>query len=112
MKRGQKDFQMDYGKAEQNKQSLTVKRNMEEYLSSEFEIITMTKTPIGNNFRTKTYKKQIQISKNGMQKKVSKLNDGAAIKFNSIPSKKTYYKIDKHYYIAIYPRILIRRKVL
>jgi len=76
----------------------------------QFEIIGMTKTPIGTHLRTKVYPKQIQVGKDGARSNVTKLNDGAAIKVSEPPIDRTYYIVDGEYYIAMYPRILIKRK--
>lgn len=76
----------------------------------QFEIIGMSKTPVGTHLRTKEYPKQTQVNKDGMKSNVTKLNDGAAIKVAVPPADKTYYIVDDEYYIAIYPRILIKNK--
>lgn len=88
---------------------------LDKYCPEQFEIITMTKTPIGTNYRTKIYPQQIQHDKNGKESKVTKLNDGSSILIESkelIPSDKIYYEVDGKYYIATYPRIVIKPKVL
>lgn len=77
----------------------------------QFEIIGMTKSPLGNNLRTKVYGKQTQHSiKNGCDTKseVTKLNDGAALLSKGIPDKSTYYEVDGKLYTSVYPRILVR----
>ena len=41
---------------------------------------------------------------------VTKLNDGAAILIQGTPTKYPHYYVDGKYYIAVYPRILIKRR--
>jgi len=81
---------------------------MTKYCPDQFDIIGITKTWYG--LANKKYPKQLQYSKNGDIKEVSKLNDGAVLKVSQIPDKDTYYMIDNNIYIQTYPRILIRRK--
>lgn len=83
---------------------------MDKYNPEQFEIIGISKSPIGNHLRTKIYDKQIQYNKDGSHSKVTKLNDGASIKSNTIPDKRPFYEIKGQYYIAVYPRILIKKK--
>lgn len=74
----------------------------------QFEIVGITKTWHGG--ASKKYPTQIQVSANGSESEVSKLNDGAALKVAIPPSGKTYYKVGAEYFIQTYPRILIKRK--
>lgn len=74
----------------------------------QFEIVGITKTWFG--LATKKYPTQVQVSANGVEREVSKLNDGAAIEVDSPPPGKTYYRVNGKLYIQTYPRILIRRK--
>lgn len=83
---------------------------LDKYDPEQFEIIGMSKTPIGTHLRTKEFPNQTQVDKDGRKSNVSKLNDGAAIKVKVPPSDKTYYIVNGNYYVAIYPRILIKRK--
>ena len=83
---------------------------MDKYNPEQFEIIGISKTPLGNNLRTKIYDKQIQYNKDGSTSNVTKLNDGAAIYSSDIPNKKPYYEVNGKLYIATYPRILIRSR--
>jgi hypothetical protein len=83
---------------------------LDKYDPDQFEIIGMSKTPIGTHLRTKEFPSQTQVDKNGRKSNVTKLNDGAAIKVKVPPSDKTYYIVDGNYYVAIYPRILIKLK--
>lgn len=82
---------------------------LDKYNPEEFEIITMTKTPIGNEYRTTLYDRQVQHNANGNTCSVTKLNDGAALIHGSIPNKFPYYETASHqYFTAVYPRVLIR----
>ena len=81
---------------------------LDKYCPEQFEIVGITKTWYG--FANKTYSEQIQIDKNGKQSKVSKLNDGAAIKLSEIPENQTYYIVSNEMFIQVYARILIRKK--
>lgn len=83
---------------------------LDKYNPEQFEIIGITKTPIGSHLRTKIYDKQIQIAKNGARSKVSKLNDGPAIEIPRIDNTKVCYEVDGKIYYAPYARILIRRR--
>lgn len=74
----------------------------------QFEILGIAKSWFGA--ATKTYPKQIQVSKNGERKEVTKLNDAPALKVETKPTDKTYYIVDNEMYIATYVRILIRRR--
>lgn len=75
----------------------------------QFEVVGMTQSWAGG--RSKVYPQQIQVDANGKQSTVTKLNDGAAIKVDTPPSNKTYYKVGDDLFIKAYARILIRRKV-
>ena len=84
---------------------------MDKYNPEQFEVIDITKAAAGSLLtKTKEYRKQIQIDKDGKQSVVTKLNDGAVIAVSVPPVKKTYYIVDKVMYIQTYPRILIRHK--
>lgn len=74
----------------------------------QFDIVGITKTWFG--LASKKYPTQTQVSANGRISEVSKLNDGAALKVDSPPAGKTYYKVNGDSFIQTYPRILIRRK--
>ena len=78
------------------------------YNPDQFEILGITKTWYGSAI--KKYPKQLQISANGTESIVGKLNDGAVIRVDTPPVGKTYYVVDGCYYIQTFPRILIRRK--
>ena len=81
---------------------------LDKYNPDQFEILGITKTWFG--MATKNYPDQIQVSKDGTRKKVSKLNDGAALEVDSPPKGKTYYEVGGKKYVQTYPRILIRRR--
>ena len=83
---------------------------LDKYNPDQFEIIGMTKTPIGNHLRSKVYGKQIQHNPNGTTQIVTKANDGAVIEINEPLSDKPYYEIEGKLYKAVYPRILIKRR--
>lgn len=44
----------------------------------------------------------IQVDKNGKESFVTKLNDGATIKFDTPPEGSTYYIVDGMCYIQVY----------
>jgi len=81
---------------------------LDKYNPEQFEILGITKTWFG--MATKNYPDQIQVSKDGTRKKVSKLNDGAVLEVDSPPKGKTYYEVGGKKYVQTYPRILIRRR--
>lgn len=82
---------------------------LDKFNPKQFEIIGITKTPIGNNLRTKIYPQQTQHNKDGSKQNVMKLNDGAAIKIETGLKDKPYYKVNGALFSAIYPRILIKK---
>lgn len=81
---------------------------LDKYNPEQFKIIGITK----NTFKlsSKIYPEQIQVSKNGSESKVTKLNDGPVIKLNEPPVGQTYYRVAGEYFIQLYTRILIKRK--
>ena len=81
---------------------------LDKHNPDQFEILGITKTWFG--MATKTYPEQIQVDKEGTEKRVSKLNDGAVLEAATPPVGKTYYRVDGKNYIQTYPRILIRRR--
>lgn len=83
---------------------------LDSYNPDQFEIIGMTKTPIGSHLRTKIYPQQTQIAKDGKRSKVTKLNDGPSIEIPCIDSSKVCYEVDSKIYYAPYARILIKRR--
>ena len=81
---------------------------LDKYCPEQFEILGITKTWYGG--ACKTYPDQMQIDKSGKSSKVSKLNDGPAIKIEDVSEYSTYYQVDGNNYIQTYARILIRHK--
>ncbi|MEE0521224.1 MAG: adenine-specific methyltransferase EcoRI family protein [Bacteroidaceae bacterium] len=81
---------------------------LDKYNPDQFDIIGITKTWFG--MASKIYGEQIQVDKNGKEKRVTKLNDGAVLEVKTPPHGKTYYRVDEKTYIQTYPRILICRK--
>lgn len=74
----------------------------------QFEILGITQS--WDKCATRIYPKQTQVSANGAESQVTKLNDGAAIKVDTPPVGKTYYKVGDETFVKAYARILIRRK--
>ena len=81
---------------------------VDKYNPDQFEILGITKTWFGA--ASKTFPNQTQISKDGTRSIVSKLNDQPAIRVGEPPTGQTYYTVDGQHYIALYQRILIRRR--
>ena len=81
---------------------------LDKYCPEQFEIVGITKTWF--RMATKTYPKQIQVSKLGKRTVVSKLNDGAAIELEHPADGEVYYIVDGKYYSQAYARILIRKR--
>ncbi len=80
----------------------------DKYCPEQFEIVGITKTWYG--MATKTYSKQIQVSKTGKKTVVTKLNDGPVIKLDGPLDGDVYYIVNGEYYKQAYARILIRKK--
>lgn len=81
---------------------------LDKHNPDQFEILGITKTWFGA--ACKSFPNQIQIDKDGTQTTVSKLNDQPAMRVEEPPTGQTYYIVDGQYYIALYQRILIRRR--
>lgn len=81
---------------------------LEKFCPEQFEIVGITKTWYG--MATKTYPKQIQVSKDGKKSVVTKLNDGPVIKLDGPLDGEVYYIVNGEYYKQTYARILIRKK--
>ena len=79
---------------------------LDKYCPEQFEILGITKTWFGS--ATKIYPEQIEVSRNGTRKRVTKLNDGATLKLESVPERETYYLVGDVPYTQVYARILIR----
>ena len=81
---------------------------LDKYNPDQFEILGITKTWHGGAF--KTYPTQTQISKDGSESLVSKLNDGPAVKVSERQTGQTYYRVGNENFIQLYARVLIRRR--
>ena len=81
---------------------------LEKYNPEQFEIVGITQS--WANLNSKIYPKQIQVDKDGKESLVTKLNDGAALRVDTPPVNKTYYKVGDSLLIKAYARIIIRRK--
>ena len=81
---------------------------LDKYCPEQFEIVGITKTWFGG--ASKLYPEQIEVSKTGACKRVTKLNDGATLKLESEPKGVTYYLVDRVPYAQLYARILIRHR--
>ena len=80
----------------------------DKYNPKQFEICGITKTWFGA--ASKTYDLQVQISKDGKKTKVSKLNDGPAVRISELLRPSTYYEIEGERFIQTYARVLIRAR--
>lgn len=74
----------------------------------QFEVIGTTAS--WDNLRTKVYPKQKQISADGSESYVTKLNDGPALEVKKAPENRVYYVVDGKMYVKNFTRVLIRRK--
>ncbi len=74
----------------------------------QFEIVGISQSWFGAN--SKIYPRQVQVSRNGEENLVTKLNDAPALKVDAPPRDKTYYKVGDEYFRSIYARIFIRRR--
>lgn len=81
---------------------------LDKYNPEQFEIMGITQSWDGG--ASKIYPKQIQVGKDGRRSKVTKLNDGAAIKIDKVPDNETYYIVDGDLFIKSYCRLLIRHR--
>ncbi len=83
---------------------------LSKYNPEQFEIVGITKTwDDASGLKTKIYPTQTQVSTNGDESLVGKLNDGAAIKVKTAPNS-TYYKVKNSMYIQVYARILLKHR--
>ncbi len=78
------------------------------YNPDQFEIMGIT-TSFGDQ-RCKEYPKQIQVSPDGTEKTVGKLNDAPAMKVAGAPDGKTYYKVKGEIFVLLYHRVLIKQR--
>ena len=81
---------------------------LDKYCPEQFEIVGITKTWFGA--ANKIYPEQVEVTKNGTRKRVTKLNDGATLRLDTEPEGETFYLVDDVPYTQLYARILIRRK--
>jgi hypothetical protein len=81
---------------------------LDKYNPDQFEIVGITKTWDGG--ACKTYPTQTQVSIDGSESLVSKLNDGPAIKVSERPTGQTFYRVGNENFIQLYARVLIRRR--
>jgi mRNA deadenylase 3'-5' endonuclease subunit Ccr4 len=77
---------------------------LDKYNPDQFEILGYEKS---YHLQTRKYEAQVQVDKSGKKNKVTKLNDGVAIRVDRPPTDKTYYVVDGEYYIQRYKRIFI-----
>jgi Adenine-specific methyltransferase EcoRI len=83
---------------------------LEKYNPDQFEIVGTSQSWFGA--ASKTYPQQIQVSANGDERPVTKLNDAPALKLAGPLRGKTYYVVDGQYFQAVYARLLIRNRQL
>lgn len=81
---------------------------LDKYNPAQFEIVGVTQS--WDNIAIKKYPRQIQVSADGKESLVTKLNDGAAIKTAIAPVGETYYKVGDELFVKTYARIIIKRK--
>jgi hypothetical protein len=81
---------------------------LDKYNPDQFEIVGITQSWGG--CASKIYPQQVQVSANGGETTVGKLNDGPALQVDKPPTNKTFYKVGNKSYVQLYSRILIRRK--
>jgi len=80
---------------------------LDKYNPDQFEILGYEKS---YHLQTRKYGIQIQVDESGKKSKVTKLNDGAAIKVDRPPIDRTYYVVDGEHYIQEFKRIFIRHR--
>jgi hypothetical protein len=81
---------------------------LSKYNPEQFEIMGIT-TSFGDQ-RCKEYPKQVQVSPDGTEKVVGKLNDAPAMKVSVAPEGKTYYKVGGGIFVLLYHRVLIKQR--
>lgn len=81
---------------------------LHKYSADQFDIVGIAKAPLGEP--NKIYPKQTQIREADVRSRVSKLNDGPALKVDAPPAGRTYDEVDGEHYVQLFARILIRRK--
>lgn len=83
---------------------------LDKYCPEQFEILGITKTWFGA--ANKIYPEQIQVSSNGKESRVTKLNDGATLKLSEAPKSETYYIVENEFFTQVYARVLIRNLLI
>jgi hypothetical protein len=81
---------------------------LDKYNPDQFEIVGITQS--WGECASKIYPQQVQVSANGGEATVGKLNDGPALLVEKPPANKTFYKVGNKSYVQLYSRILIRRR--
>jgi hypothetical protein len=81
---------------------------LSKYNPDQFEIVGIT-TSFGDQ-RSKEYPKQLQISPDGTEKVVGKLNDAPAVKVSEVPLGRTHYKVGDEMFVLHYHRILVKHR--
>ncbi len=80
---------------------------LDKYNPDQFEILGYEKS---YELQTKKYGMQLQVDTTGKRSKVTKLNDGVAIKVDRPATNETFYVVNGKYYIQQYKRIFIRHR--
>lgn len=80
---------------------------LDKHNPEQFEIVGISQSWF--DYPKKIYPQQIQIDKNGKESIVTKLNDAPVLELSEPPANKTYYKVDRKLYTALYCRILIKK---
>lgn len=83
---------------------------LDKYSPEQFEIMgTSQSWDSSSGLRVKTYPPQIQVSSDGSESEVTKLNDAPAIEISEAPAI-THYKVDGKLYKSTYKRLFIRHR--
>lgn len=81
---------------------------LDKYNPDQFEIVGLTQSWYG--IATQIYPQQTQVGATGTRSRVTKLNDGPAVKLDAPPSGETYYIVGTNCYTKLYARVLIKHK--
>jgi len=81
---------------------------LDKFNPDQFEILGIAKAPLG--VPSKMYPRQTQVDAKGVRSQVMKLNDAPALRVDVPPQEKTHYLVGDEIYVAVYARILIRRR--
>ena len=83
---------------------------LSKYNPEQFEILGITKAwDDHSGLKKKVYPAQTQVSVDGNESVVSKLNDAAAIRVKTTPAS-THYKVGESIFVAVYQRLLIKHR--